>query len=76
MTAKSTILAMGCIALFLLPFAAVGLITAGSGVLRGLQGNWREGLMLVLFGMVFAGFAAALIAAVIVGRRDDAATVV
>ncbi len=69
MTAKSTNQAFGCISLFLLPFAMVGLFTAGSGVLRGLQGNWPEAVMLILFGMVFAGFAAAFMAAMVVGRN-------
>jgi hypothetical protein len=69
MTAKSTNLAIGCITLFLLPFAAVGLIAAGSGVQQGLQGNWREGLMLMVFGTVFAGFAAAFMAALMAGRN-------
>jgi hypothetical protein len=65
----SSPMGMGCIGLFLLPFAVVGVVTAASGVQRVAQGHWREGGMLVLFGLVFAGFAAAGMAAAAVGWR-------
>lgn len=62
-------LGIGCIGLFLLPFAAVGVGTASLGVRRIFQGNWHEGLIFTLFGVVFAGFAAGGVAALQVGRR-------
>lgn len=60
---------MPIIGLFLLPFAAIGAATAGAGVWRLAQGNWREGLPLLVFGVVFAGFAAAGMSLMIVARR-------
>ncbi len=61
--------ALGCIGLFLLPFAAVGVGTAVTGLRHLAQGNWREGLMLTLFGLVFGGFAGVGGTAIVVGRR-------
>jgi hypothetical protein len=66
----STTVVMGCITLFLVPFAGMGLLAAGSGLQRGMQGNWREGLLLMLFGMVFTGFAAGFMALMVVGRNQ------
>ena len=59
------------IGLFLLPFATVGIGTAVTGLWRTAQGNWRDGLLLLLFGVVFAGFAAAVITLVLLGRRKQ-----
>jgi hypothetical protein len=45
----------------MLPFAVLGLMAVGSGLQQGLQGRWTEGLTQVLFGTVFAGFAAGVV---------------
>jgi hypothetical protein len=55
--------------MFLLPFAGVGIVTAVTGLQRLARGDWHEGVVLTLFGVVFGGFAAAGVAAVIIGRR-------
>ena len=60
---------MAFMGLFLLPFGAVGIGTAAKGVQRVAQGNWQEGLALLLFGLVFAGFTAGAVSLMIVGRR-------
>jgi hypothetical protein len=60
---------MAIFGLFLLPFAAVGTAIAGAGAWRSAQGHWREGLPLLLVGVVFAGFAAVGLAVMVVGRR-------
>jgi hypothetical protein len=54
MESVSPAAALGCIGMFLLPFAAVGVGTAVNGLRHLAHGNWREGLMLTLFGLVFA----------------------
>ncbi len=64
-----TTMGLGCIGLFLLPFAAVGVYNVGVGVLRLLEGHWRVGLTTLLFGTAFAGFAAAFGAVVLLGLR-------
>jgi hypothetical protein len=60
---------MGCIGMFLLPFAGVGVVTGIAGIRRVLQGNWREGIVLTLAGVLFAGVAAAGYTLLVVGRR-------
>ena len=42
-------LSIGCVTLFLLPFAGVGLFTASMAVQRLIAHNWTEALFLVLF---------------------------
>jgi hypothetical protein len=66
---SGTTMGLGCIGLFLLPFAAVGVYNVGVGVLRLLEGHWRVGLTTLLFGTAFAGFAAAFGAVVLLGLR-------
>lgn len=60
---------MGCVALFLFPFAGVGVGTGIAGIRRILQGNWREGMVLTLAGVLFAGVAAAGYTLLVIGRR-------
>jgi hypothetical protein len=61
--------ALGCVGMFLLPFAAVGVGSAVTGLRHLAQGNWREGLVLTLFGLIFGGFAGAGGTATVVARR-------
>ena len=55
--------------LFLLPFAGVGIAALVAGVRGILTGNRQEGLLLGLFGLLFAGFAAGAWAMVRLGGR-------
>jgi hypothetical protein len=64
----STAVGLGCVALFLLPFAAVGVVTAGLALQRLSQGNWREGLFFVLFAVTFGGVGLGGLALTWVGR--------
>ncbi|HEX2250202.1 MAG TPA: hypothetical protein VHH32_07615 [Gemmatimonadales bacterium] len=66
---SGTTMGLGCIGLFLLPFAAVGVYSVGTGVLRVIAGSWREGLTTMLFGTAFAGFAGAFGAVVLLGLK-------
>jgi hypothetical protein len=68
-TSASTTLGLGCVVLFLLPFAAVGAITAGLAVHRALQENWREMLFFALFAVTFGGVGFGGIALTLAGRR-------
>ena len=63
-------LAIGCVILFLLPFAAVGVVTATMAVQRVAAGNWREALFFGLFAVTFGGVGLGGIAAVLAGRRN------
>ncbi len=62
-------LSMGCIALFLLPFAGLALVTGGSGAQRAIQGHWLEGSVLVVLGAMFATVAVAGTAALMTARK-------
>jgi hypothetical protein len=62
-------LGVGCIILFLLPFAAVGAVTAVMAVQRAAAGNWTEALFFALFGVTFGGVGFGGIAAALAGRR-------
>ena len=62
-------LGVGCVILFLLPFAAVGLFTAAMAVQSAAARNWTEALFLGLFGVTFGGVGFGGIAATLVGRR-------
>jgi hypothetical protein len=68
-TSASTTLGLGCVVLFLLPFAAVGSITAGLAVHRAFQENWREMLFFALFAVTFGGVGFGGIALTLAGRR-------
>lgn len=65
----NTNLGVGCVVLFLLPFAAVGAFTAVSALQRAAARNWTEALFLGLFGITFGGVGFGGIAAALVGRR-------
>jgi uncharacterized membrane protein YedE/YeeE len=62
-------LGIGCIVLFLLPFAAVGAVTAVLAVKGLSEGNTSQALFLSLFAIVFGGVGFGGIAAALVGRR-------
>jgi hypothetical protein len=51
----STPLGLGCVALFLLPFAGFGAFAAWQAIHRATQTNWREALFFLLFAVVFGG---------------------
>jgi hypothetical protein len=51
----NTSMALGCVALFLLPFAGVGVFAAAQAVRRALSGIWHEALFFSLFALVFGG---------------------
>jgi hypothetical protein len=55
---RSTGFGMGCTAVFLLPFGAVGIGAALLAARRAAQGNLHEALSLLLFAVVFGGVAA------------------
>jgi hypothetical protein len=62
-------LGVGCFILFLLPFAAVGLVTAVMAVQRAAARNWTEALFFALFGVTFGGVGIGGIAVALAGRR-------
>ncbi len=62
-------LGVGCIILFLLPFAAVGAVTAVMAVQRAAARNWTEALFFALFGVTFGGVGFGGITAALAGRR-------
>jgi hypothetical protein len=62
-------LAVGCIVLFLLPFAGVGAVTAVMAVQRATARNWHEALFFTLFAVTFGGVGFGGIAAALAGRR-------
>ena len=62
-------LGVGCITLFLLPFAAVGAVTAVMAVQRAAARNPSEALFFTLFAVTFGGVGFGGIAAVLAGRR-------
>ena len=62
-------LSIGCVLLFLLPFAGVGLFTAVMAVQRLAAGKWTEALFLGLFASTFGGVGIGGIAAAVAGRR-------
>jgi len=63
-------LGMGCVALFLLPFGAVGLGTIVLAIQRALSGNRHDALFFLLFGLVFGGVAATGWTLLLIGRRN------
>jgi hypothetical protein len=65
----NTTSAMACLVLFLLPFAAVGAVTAVLAAQRAASGNWQEALFFGLFALTFGGVGFGGIAAVLAGRR-------
>ena len=66
---RNDVLGMGCVVLFLLPFAGTGVVTAVLAVQRASAGNWREALFYGLFGVTFGGVGIGGIAAALAGAR-------
>ncbi len=66
---KNVNLGVGCIILFLLPFAATGAVTAVMAVQRVVARNWTEALFLALFALTFGGVGFGGITAALAGRR-------
>ena len=62
-------LSIGCLTLFLLPFAGVGLFTAAMAVQRLTAHNWTEALFFALFALTFGGVGIGGIAVAFAGRR-------
>jgi hypothetical protein len=67
-SSRNVDLSIGCLTLFLLPFAAVGLFTAGMAVQRLTAHNWTEALFFGLFALTFGGVGIGGIAAALSGR--------
>ena len=62
-------LGVGCVILFLLPFAAVGAVTAVMAVQRAAARNWAEALFFALFAITFGGVGFGGVTAALAGRR-------
>lgn len=69
MTPARNTLGLGCLVLFLLPFATTGAVTGGLAVLSALDGQWQEALFLAVFALGFGGVGIGGIAAAIAGGR-------
>ena len=67
-SSRNVDLSIGCVTLFLLPFAGVGLFTAGMAVQRLTGRNWTEALFFGLFALTFGGVGIGGIAAALAGR--------
>lgn len=67
--AASTLPAIGCAVLFLLPFAAGGTFAAVMAVRAARSGDWAQAGFLTIFVLVFGGVGFGGIAAVLAGRR-------
>jgi hypothetical protein len=67
-TASAT-LGLGCVALFLLPFAGFGTFAGWQALQRGAQGNWREALYFLLFAVTFGGVGFGGLALLRAGKR-------
>ena len=67
--AASALPALGCVVLFLLPFAAGGTFAAVMAVRAAHTGDWPQAGLLTIFTLVFGGVGFGGIAAVIAGRR-------
>jgi hypothetical protein len=66
---SSTAMGVGCMVLFLLPFAAVGVVTAGMALQRATRENWHEALFFTLFAITFGGVGFGGIALMLAARR-------
>src|SRR5262245_4838754 len=62
----------GCMVLFALPFAAVGLVSGVMVVSKLAVGDWRTAAFLGLFAILFGGAGMGLIAAALAGRHEAA----
>jgi hypothetical protein len=67
--AASTLPALGCIVLFLLPFAAGGTFAGVMAIRAARSGDWANAGFLTIFVLVFGGVGFGGIAAVLAGRR-------
>ena len=61
--------AVGCIALFLLPFAGVGIFAAVQAVRMAVLGDWGQGAFFGLFAITFGGVGVGGLVALARGRR-------
>ena len=64
---------LGCLLLFMLPFAGVSVVTAVLAVQRALDGKWTEAAFLGVFALVFGLVSTLVIVAALKGRRAGAA---
>ena len=60
----------GCVVLFALPFAAVGLFAGVQSALKLATGDWRTAAFLGLFAIVFGGVGLGLAVAALAARRE------
>jgi hypothetical protein len=65
---------LGCVALFLLPFAAAGLFAAFQATRSAMSGDWGQTGLLAAFALTFGGVGFGGLAAAIAGRRRLAET--
>lgn len=63
-------MAAGCLVLFGLPFAAVGIGSAAFVVVKLWQGDWKAAALAALFALVFGGAGAWVIGSALMGRRE------
>jgi hypothetical protein len=68
-TTANTSLGLGCMVLFLLPFAGFGAFAGWQVFRRAMQGNWHEALFFLLFATVFGGVGFGGLALVRLGQR-------
>ena len=66
---KNINLGVGCLVLFLVPFASVGAFTAVMAVQRVAAGRWTEALFFSLFAVTFGGVGVGGITLALAGRR-------
>lgn len=69
MTPANSVLGLGCLVLFLLPFAGIGIFTGIVALQRAAAGNWQEALFLGLFALTFGGVGLGGILAALAGNR-------
>ena len=69
MTQRSPAAAIGCLVLFLLPFAGIGMFAAVQVVRFGAAGDWSQAGFFALFALVFGGVGVGGIVGALAGRR-------
>lgn len=69
MTPANSLLGLGCLVLFLLPFAGIGVFTAALALQRASAGIWHEALFLGIFALTFGGVGVGGIIAALAGSR-------
>ena len=67
---RSPALASGCMVLFGLPFAAVGVGSAVLLVTKLYESDWKAAGFLAIFALTFGGAGAWVITAALMGRRE------